>query len=42
VDAAPRRDVPDAAASKRMPLTVQFTTPAGTRIFWTLDPEFKG
>ena len=31
-----------ALGSARKPLTVQFTTPAGTRIIWTLDPEFKG
>jgi len=31
-----------AVVSTRKPLTVQFTTPAGTRIIWTLDPEFKG
>ena len=31
-----------ADASTRKALTVQFTTPAGTRIIWTLDPEFKG
>jgi hypothetical protein len=25
----------------RKPRTVQFTAPGGTRVFWTLDPDFK-
>jgi len=41
VVALPAASTP-AVASTRKPLTVQFTTPAGTRIIWTLDPEFKG
>ena len=41
VEAPPGASTP-AGLSPRGPLTVQFTTPAGTRIIWTLDPEFKG
>jgi hypothetical protein len=40
--AAPPVPSTPAAPSTRTPLTVQFTTPAGTRIIWTLDPEFSG
>ena len=40
--AAPALDLPQPPVSARKPLTVQFTTPAGTRIIWKLDPEFEG
>jgi len=31
-----------AVPARSEPLQLQFTTPGGTRIIWTLDPEFNG
>jgi hypothetical protein len=36
------RDVPIVAgAASAQPTQIHFSTPGGTRIVWTLDPEFQ-
>ena len=40
-DAIAISEVPSTAVAEREVRTVQFTAPGGTRIIWTLDPDFE-